>query len=257
MASKPFFLACTVRRPPIYRVPSRRLYSTTPPRRSSLLFLSSTLGAAAASSFVTYQLFTPSTDPLSTASDDDELAYAALLQAERDGHDLVKEMRQDPQWKEVDPYSYLSGGRLHRNFTAGTLRGKGKFALRPALFHNKDMTECVAVLHVGERLSGHDKIVHGGVLATLMDEMIARSTIPSLPYQTGFTANLTLNYRKPVEVNQFIVLRSKLNKLDGRKAYGEAKIESLDGQTTFVEATALFVSPKQALLAVASRFRPA
>ncbi|KAI9103236.1 HotDog domain-containing protein [Phlyctochytrium arcticum] len=214
------------------------------------------LVGALAGSAATYQLLPPENDSLTDASLEDDLAHEALLKAERDSHDYLNELRADPQWKEMDPYEYLSGGRLHRNFTAGTLKGKGKFALRPALFCNKDMTECVAILHVGERLSGHDKIVHGGVTATLMDEMLARAIITSLPNQTGFTANLNINYRRPVQTNQFIVLRSKLTKIEGRKGYGEASIKSLDGQQTFVEATALFISPNANLLSLASRFRP-
>ncbi|KAJ3190023.1 hypothetical protein HDU85_000314 [Gaertneriomyces sp. JEL0708] len=225
-------------------------------RRSKGRFALALVATAGASSAVTYQLLSPSDDVFSAAGDHEEEVHRELLTEERDSHEFVKALRKDPSWKEVDPYDYLSGGRLHRNFTAGTLRGKGKFALRPVLFHNKDMTECIAVLHVGDRLCGHDKIVHGGVLATLMDEMIARSTIPSLPYQTGFTVNLNVNYRKPVESDQFIVMRSKLSKLDGRKAFGEAKIESIDGTKLYVEATGIFVSPRQALLALASKFRP-
>ncbi|KAI8824173.1 HotDog domain-containing protein, partial [Fimicolochytrium jonesii] len=183
-------------------------------------------------------------------TDEAELAHATVLKAEAEGLAEVERLRKTDGWKEVDPYGYLSAGKLHRNFTAGTLKGKGKFALRPLLFHNADQTECVAILHIGERLSGHDLICHGGVLATLLDEMCARASIPSLPHKTGFTANLTLNYRSPVKVNQFIVIRSKLTKLEGRKAFAKARIESVDvdeegkPKTVFVEATSLFVSPK-------------
>lgn len=272
-----------------FQVPSLRPYSTARSSVNSRLHYATALAASfATGALVTHQLSGQSREIFNVKGNEEDAAHEALLQSERDSHKLVKKLREDPEWKEVDPYSYLSGGRLQRNFTAGTLRGKGKvchptgrkdkqrctqdtiflefanlnaislqFALRPALFHNKDMTECIAVLHVGERLCGHDKIVHGGVLATLMDEMNARVAIPSLPYQTGFTANLNINYRKPVEVNQFIVMKSRLSKVNGRKAWSEAKIVSIDGETTFTESTALFVSPKDALLAIASRFRPA
>ncbi|TPX57586.1 hypothetical protein PhCBS80983_g03716 [Powellomyces hirtus] len=236
-------------------IPTARTITTTPAVRSRLHYATAVVAAFSTGCIVTFKLSADQQDTFTEISDESELAHAQFLSAERDGTALVAELRNDPEWKEVDPYSYLSGGRLHRNFTAGTLKGKGKFALRPALFHNKDMTECIAVLHLGERLSGHDNIVHGGVLATLLDEMCARSTIPSLPHRMGFTANLSIDYRKPVAVNQFVVMRSKLTKLEGRKAWSKAKIESLDGKEVFVEATSLFVSPKDALLAMAHRWR--
>lgn len=60
----------------------------------------------------------------------------------------------------------------------------------------------------------------------------------------GFTANLNINYRKPIMSNQWVVMKSKLDKNEDRKAYVSAWIESLDGQTVFTEATSLYVSPK-------------
>ncbi|KAJ3176283.1 hypothetical protein HDU87_005325 [Geranomyces variabilis] len=240
-------------------LPPRTLATTSaaaPTRNSRLHYVTALIASFSTGCVVTFKLSADSRDATFVEiTDESEAAHAAFLQAEKDGLALVSELRKDPSWKEVDPYSYLSGGRLHRSFTAGTLKGKGKFAIRPTLFHNKDMTECIAVLHLGERLSGHDRVVHGGVLATLLDEMCARASIPSLPLQMGFTANLSIDYRKPVSVDQFVVLRSKLTKLDGRKAWAKARIESLDGNQLFVEANSLFVSPKDTMLALAHKWR--
>ncbi|KAJ3040864.1 hypothetical protein HDV00_010324 [Rhizophlyctis rosea] len=239
-------------------IPSRPLSTpaatSSPPRPSSRLpglLLAFVAGAAAP----TYYFYTERNELVPFHTDDEEAAHAALLEAERDQHEIVKQLRQDKNLLETDPYSYLDGGRLHRNFTAGLLRGKGKFALRPALFHNEEQTEITAVIHVGSRMCGHDGIVHGGVLSTLMDEMLARATIPSLPNGMGFTANLNINFRKPVSSDQFLVLRSRLNKVEGRKAFAEAWIESVDGKTKFVDATGLFVSPKS-ILSHLVRWRP-
>ncbi|KAJ3014690.1 hypothetical protein HKX48_005012 [Thoreauomyces humboldtii] len=265
----PFRSLLTHRSPfPIPRSPvslaSRSVATLPPPPASGRAAVASRLHyftalAAAFSSgcIVTWKLASDAqaADAFTEISDESELAHSQFLTAERDSLKLVEELRKDPDMKEVDPYSYLSGGALHRNFSAGAMKGKGKLALRPVLFHNADHTECVVVLHLGERLSGHDRIVHGGVLATLLDEMCARATILSLPNRIGFTANLNIDYRRPVAVDQFVVLRSRLTSLEGRKAYAKARIESVDGDTVYVEATALFVSPKNPLVGLAAKWR--
>ena len=39
----------------------------------------------------------------------------------------------------------------------------------------KDEKEAVVLIHVGRGLCGHDGIIHGGLLATLLDETLART----------------------------------------------------------------------------------
>ena len=43
----------------------------------------------------------------------------------------------------------------------------------PVLFYNKDQTEVMAAVHLGKDLCGHPKIIHGGMIATLLDEILA------------------------------------------------------------------------------------
>lgn len=70
-------------------------------------------------------------------------------------------------------------------------------------------------------------------------------TIPSLPGFTGFTANLNVNYRKPTRSDQWVVIRGELEKLEGRKAWGKAWIETIDDTPVILtEATALYISPR-------------
>jgi acyl-coenzyme A thioesterase PaaI-like protein len=67
------------------------------------------------------------------------------------------------------------------SLTAGTLRGQGKLALPPIVRVRKDESGSVAIVHVGRALCGHDGIIHGGLLATLLDEVLAR-TVSTLKY---------------------------------------------------------------------------
>jgi hypothetical protein len=61
------------------------------------------------------------------------------------------------------------------HLTAGTLRGPGKLALKALIRAKRDESEGVAFVHVGRGLCGHDGIVHGGLLATLSDEVLGRN----------------------------------------------------------------------------------
>jgi acyl-coenzyme A thioesterase PaaI-like protein len=61
------------------------------------------------------------------------------------------------------------------NFTAGALRGPGKLAITPLVRVRWDERESVIIVHVGRGVCGHDGIVHGGLLATLLDEGLGRT----------------------------------------------------------------------------------
>jgi acyl-coenzyme A thioesterase PaaI-like protein len=129
------------------------------------------------------------------------------------------------------------------NFTAGALRGPGKLALMPMVMSRYDESEAVVIVHVGRGLCGHDGIVHGGLLATLLDESLARTAINNLPDKIGVTANLSINYRAPTFADQFIVMKIRLNEKNGRKVRVSGRVEDLKGNL-LVEANATFVQPK-------------
>lgn len=88
-------------------------------------------------------------------------------------------------------------------------------------------------------------MTHGGVTATLMDESLGRCAIRQFPGRTGVTANLELNYLKPVVTNSFYVIRAvpELGATE-RKCWVSARLETLEG-VVCVEAKALFVVPKK------------
>jgi hypothetical protein len=78
-------------------------------------------------------------------------------------------------WYETRPYEQYPPERAVNNLTAGALRGPGKLALPPLARVRNDEKESAVFLHLGRGLCGHDGIVHGGLLATLLDETLARN----------------------------------------------------------------------------------
>lgn len=93
-------------------------------------------------------------------------------------------------------------------------------------------------------------IIHGGLLATLLDEGLARCGFSALPNKIGVTANLNINYRNPAPAGSYVVLKAEMTKVEGRKVWVKGRIELL-GDTVepgklLVEAEGLFIEPKYA-----------
>ncbi|KAJ3923200.1 HotDog domain-containing protein [Lentinula edodes] len=185
-------------------------------------------------------------DPTSLES----LEYTASLEKELLSLPLLQSLRAAPdakEWYEARPYKNFPEERRVNNLTAGALRGPGKLAVPPVVWVRRDESESFVFIHVGRGLCGHDGIVHGGILATLLDETMARTAINNLPERIGVTATLNLNYRAPTKADQFIVIKTKLGEVKGRKANVVARVEDMKG-TLLVEAAAMFVQPKYAKL---------
>ncbi|KAI9301110.1 HotDog domain-containing protein [Cunninghamella echinulata] len=162
---------------------------------------------------------------------------------------IVKELRASPEWQEVEAYSYLSDAAKEQSLTATTLRASGLIHRRPLKFYNHDKTECIIIAHLGSNLCGHQGIIHGGLLATLLDEHLAYVTLPHLPNFTGFTANLNIDYRLPVKSNQWVLIRGKLDQVEGRKAWADASIEHVETGIKMTEGRALYISPRVPIVA--------
>ncbi|PFH45670.1 hypothetical protein AMATHDRAFT_8827 [Amanita thiersii Skay4041] len=188
----------------------------------------------------------PPSDPTSptslalTASIEEKLHSLPVLQSLRSQQDA-------DEWYEARPYVNFPEERRVNNLSAGALRGPGKLAVPPLVRAKKDESESYVFVHVGRGLCGHDGIVHGGLLATVLDETLARTAINNFPDKVGVTANLSVNYRAPTRADQFLVIRTKLEDLQGRKARVSGRVEDLNG-TILVEATGTFVQPKYAKL---------
>jgi len=170
-------------------------------------------------------------------------------------HHLVRELRANPDLSESRPHMKIPEPLRPHTLTGGILSGPGKIVVPPFSWSEKGGKSLVSVVYLGEDLCGHPGIVHGGLLATLLDEGLARCCFPALPSKIAMTASLNINYRKPAPSGAFVVLRAKTVKVEGRKAWVEGHIETLVGEgeepQVLVEASALFVEPRHAAVSYA------
>lgn len=158
------------------------------------------------------------------------------------------------QYVMTRPYLKYSREKAQHNLTAGSLRGPGMVAVPPMVFtktgHGAKQLggtegDSTIILHLGRSLCGHDGIVHGGMLATVCDEALARTAMYNLPGKIGVTARLEIDYRKPTAANQFIVLETELVEHKGRKATVKGTLKDVEGKL-LLECRAIFVEPKYA-----------
>ena len=184
---------------------------------------------------------TPEIDDGITSTDDiDEFLY---------NHPITLALRNDTRYTESRPHLQVSEALRAHNLMTGTLVGAHKISVAPYVFTEADGKSMLMLLHLGDQTCGHPGIIHGGLLATLLDEGLARCCFGALPSKVGVTANLQINYRQPAPANSYFVLRAETSRLEGRKAWVDGRIETLevDGESrVIVEANALFIEPRQA-----------
>ncbi|KAI5117008.1 hypothetical protein M0805_004393 [Coniferiporia weirii] len=177
-------------------------------------------------------------------------AATAALESQLQSLPFLAALRASPasdEWYETRPYTALPPERLVHSLTAGALRAPGRLALAPLVRARRDESEAVVILHFGSGLCGHEGIVHGGLVATVLDESLGRLAIMNTPEKVAVTATLSVHYKAPTRADQFVVIRTRLVERKGRKAYVEGTLEDLNGNV-LASAEALFVQPKYAKL---------
>ena len=177
-------------------------------------------------------------------------AEAQAVEDHINTHPTVAELRARPELAESRPHLKLPTAYRAHSLTAGTLMGPGKVTVPPFDWTEEGGKSYYQIAHLGKDLCGHPGIVHGGYLATMLDEGLARCCMPALPNKMGMTANLNINYRAPTPADSYVILRCTTTKVEGRKAWVEGRIETLVGKgekpVVLADATALFIEPRQA-----------
>ncbi|OLY85781.1 Acyl-coenzyme A thioesterase THEM4 [Smittium mucronatum] len=161
---------------------------------------------------------------------------------------LVKDLRADTgTWREL-PFTFgLEDELAQKSFLHSTFNQPDHLLAVPKMFVNKDKKKVIYLFYIGKKLCGHPGIMHGGVQAMLYDEAMARPALLNLPRNTGFTAYLNIQYKKPVIVDQILIMRADLEEIVGRKATVKASIENVNGDVLST-AESLFVSPSDKTL---------
>jgi len=119
-------------------------------------------------------------------------------------------------------------------------------------FYNQSLGEVAADCIIPEQYQGFPGIVHGGVVAAMLDEAAGRSlmisdTAGAQNPRFMFTARLDIRYRNNVPVGKSLRLVGKAGKSKARTAQAEAFIFDPSG-TLLAQAEALLMDVPEALL---------
>jgi uncharacterized protein (TIGR00369 family) len=91
---------------------------------------------------------------------------------------------------------------------------------------------------VPDTFEGPVGYLHGGIIATLLDETMSKS-VRALGI-TAMTRNMEIDYLRPVPSNGAIRLEGRVVRSEGRKHWTEAKILNSKG-TTLATSNGLFI----------------
>ena len=94
---------------------------------------------------------------------------------------------------------------------------------------------------IPEEFHGHPGYVHGGILATILDEAMSKA-IRAMG-RTAVTRKLEAEYLRPTPTGTALRIHGRVTRTDGAKIWAEAKIENERGKC-LVTGIGLFIEVK-------------
>ncbi|NPV71866.1 MAG: PaaI family thioesterase [Firmicutes bacterium] len=139
---------------------------------------------------------------------------------------LIRGPESNPKWA-----SYTSGC-----FVCGTDNPSGM-----RLTFRLEGDKYVSEFTVAKAYQGFPGIMHGGVISTVLDEIMGRFLWVK-GYVT-YTAEMTVKFRRPIMCGTKIRVEGEILEVKGRRFYTAGRILSEDG-AVMAEATGCFVSKR-------------
>jgi uncharacterized protein (TIGR00369 family) len=82
--------------------------------------------------------------------------------------------------------------------------------------------------NLGEEYQGGTGFLHGGIIALLLDEVMSK--VSRFHAAHAVTAELRVEYKRPVRVNTDIVVEGFMTRREGRQLYHEGEIRNAAGE---------------------------
>jgi uncharacterized protein (TIGR00369 family) len=138
----------------------------------------------------------------------------------------------------------LIGGRRielapHNCFACGTLNTHG---LQLELHAADD--RCWVELELAERFGGWEGIAHGGIVCTILDEVMAWAVVDHDMW--GVTARMSVEFRKPVPLGRAIRGEGRVTSVRRRLIDAEGVLLDAADGTVLARSTATFVGASEA-----------
>lgn len=184
----------------------------------------------------------------------------------------VKPYVADSKFEPVPFYSRIPKNDAEDTFFAETIKSpqtipRALLLLRSDIAHLRydfetgpaaagEEPDTVALVQIGSKLNGYRDTIHGGMLASLLDEAVgfnvdalcscAEAQEKKQSRARLYTAYLNTTYKRPAQPGVYAV-ESRLVKRDGRKWYLKGRIVGDDG-AVYTEADVLYIRARDGAL---------
>ena len=105
--------------------------------------------------------------------------------------------------------------------------GANQDGMKLAFEQDDQRKRIVGRFRIGARYQGGPGFLHGGIIATLLDEAMGK--VNRFSKARAVTAELTVEYKKPVRVDEEILVEGWQADQNGRNLYHEAEIRNVRG----------------------------
>jgi len=112
-------------------------------------------------------------------------------------------------------------------------------------FDDDGVDQVHALYTVARRYQGYPGVVHGGVIAAMLDETAARTSMINDHDRFMMTGKLDLRYRKPVPVETLLTLVGHLVRDRGRMVEAHSEIRLPDGSLAAEADVTLIAIPPE------------
>ncbi|SMN22776.1 similar to Saccharomyces cerevisiae YER182W FMP10 Putative protein of unknown function [Maudiozyma saulgeensis] len=173
--------------------------------------------------------------------------YEAQLTARAEQLPVVKQLLAKG-FVEVFPASKnTSGKQVTSGLVTQALRSPGAIAIEPKFYYNPQTRDTVGLYHLGMKLTGYPFIVHGGMLATVMEDLMRQAMLVrggnSDMANCEKTRDLNVSYKFPTFANQFVVVRTTAVEQFGQGTKMRCEVLDQTGNNTLVTGGAVFTKP--------------
>ena len=110
-------------------------------------------------------------------------------------------------------------------FGCGAANARG---MKLAFEQDDERQRITGRFHLGEDYQGGSGFLHGGIIAVLLDEVMSK--VCRFHNEHAVTADLRVEYLRPIPVNQEIVVEGFITRRDGRQLYHEGEIRNAAGK---------------------------
>ena len=96
-----------------------------------------------------------------------------------------------------------------------------------------------------QMFQGYPGVVHGGILAAILDEVVGRVVMAKDHHRFMMTVNLTVKYRLPVTVGEELLAVGEAQRIKSKIGHATGKILLADGSVACEASLTLAQMPKE------------